>query len=47
MAPDDASSMLVKKPFARCVAAGVVRCGAIRVPEPCRLSAIPSSRSCW
>ena len=41
------SSRPAKKPLARCTAAGVVRCGTMRVPAPWRLSAMPSSRSTW
>lgn len=43
----EVSSIPVKNPLARCTAAGVTRCGTILVPEPWRLSAIPSSRSSW
>ena len=41
------SSSPAKKPLALCTAAGVVRCGTMRVPAPWRLSAMPSSRSTW
>ena len=43
----EVSSRPAKNPLARCTAAGVVRCGTMRVPAPWRLSAMPSSRSSW